>query len=107
MVLCLVMAFTKGSTECITMSFAAYEDGECLATIDLYSNCTFRYVNMEETPFIRINGTYEMEDGPIERGCQKRIYISTNEGSAKGDLVWPLQEELTLLLGEFIFRRVK
>lgn len=89
------------------MSFAAYEDGECLATVDLYSNCTFRYVNMEEAPIIRISGTYEMEEGPIERGCQKRIYISSNEGSDKGVLVWPLQEELTLLLGDFTFKRVK
>lgn len=92
------------SNECITKSFAAYEDGECIATFDLYSNCTFLYVNKEEHPYQRIRGTYEMEEGPIEKGCYKRITIYVDGVSAdRGVLAWPLQQELVLIMGEFDF----
>ena len=101
------MAFSKKGSDCISMKFAAYEDGECIATFDMYSDCTFHYVNMEEPPVIEMRGTYVMEDGPIERGCNKRITIYTDQGTDQGKLVWPLQQELFLMLGEFDFNPVK
>ncbi len=106
------MAFTSNSQsekeDCLTMSFAAYEDGQCIATFDMYSNCTFVYVNKEEEPYLTYRGTYVMDDGPIERGCDKRITIYVDGQAAdRGTLAWPLQQNLMLILGEFIFTPVR
>ena len=90
------------------MSFAAYENNQCIATFDMYSNCTFVFVNKEESPYLTYRGTYVMDDGPIVRGCDKRITIYVDgQNVGSGTLIWPLQQNLTLILGEFIFSPTK
>ncbi len=108
----MIMAFASdnqsGKDDCLTMSFAAYEDGRCIATFDMYSNCTFVFVNKEEQPYQTARGTYEMTDGPIERGCSKRVTLYVDGVyQGYGTLGWPLQQSLMLIMGGFEFTPVR
>lgn len=105
---CFTMSFKSHSktesSDCVTYAFSAYEDGVCIATMDLYSNCTFLFINKEERPHIRTRGTYEMS-GSLEKGGSNtiRFYVD-GEYQGYGTIVWPSQGKVYLIFGDYTFR---
>lgn len=89
--------------DCIYFQGNAYDDGECIASVTLSSSCNFLFINKEEQPHIRLQGTYSI-DGTLTKGsvCTIKIYIE-GEPTQYGTLAWGTEDGIHLLLGDYDF----
>lgn len=95
---------TASSDDCIYFQGNAYDDGECIATVTLSSQCKFLFINKEESPHEYIRGTYSI-DGTIEKGgeCRISVYIEGHP-TQYGTIGWPVVDnKIVLVLGDYVF----
>ncbi|MBP5663567.1 MAG: hypothetical protein J6X16_04770 [Bacteroidales bacterium] len=109
-VLCLIFtAFKtldeKSDSNCSYYHLSQYEDGIQIADITMTSECRYALIIKEiDEPIKRYSGTYTMSE-PLKRGSSCTITLfQDGEYLAQATLAWPIEDGVTLILGDYILR---